>query len=54
MLVPAVSEAVETGKDTAEIDDRKEECGQRIDPEMGTEPRQAEGKDEHRRIGRQG
>ena len=41
-FVSSVAEAVEARRRAAEIDDHEESRGQRIEPEMGTQPRQAD------------
>ena len=48
-LVPAVAEAVQARRRAAEIDHQQEERRQRIEPEMGAQPRQADRQREHLR-----
>jgi len=41
MLVAAIAQRIETGGGGPEIDDDQEEGRERVDAEVGTEPRQA-------------
>ena len=41
-IVPAMTDAVQTGGGAAKVDDYEEECRQRVQPEMGAQPRQTE------------
>ena len=49
-FVPAVAQAVGAGRGTTEVDHHEEECGERVEPEMGADPGQAERQDDRRGI----